>query len=602
MESKQQIRLPEPAPPKSNKQLRKIAKWVYRDLFFTSTLEMAGSQKTAILDKMSEGKTGYMKQQDWAFRIMTSIFILILVVIPFLIFNSILDNIGSPEIAPEQLIVNGMIGYAFFQLLVIVYLVIFGMMSLSGMLGAESFKWVSTLPLSRDEIRTVSFLAFFRAFDLPIIAIIITGPLAVVITMFTQGIFFPLLLPLILSIVPSIVNVLVGLWVLIKTSAFMQRKLNEHQKADKKSTLMRTLYMGAYAIGTFSLVFIIQFATPFFFEFAETIWIPDEMIDTIFPILAILPFPTGTVGLMLGTMVPEMFGNVLFLILTIAALGLTFPLCKALYRSILNIFYGATVERSLVPISKETQSVELHEVQIERLTPIKSFLRKDLYALTRDIQMMMFAIMVYILPFVAVFIGFMEGNELGEGFEDTRIMVSMMITIYASMGAVMLNGGFIYMDTGANNLHESLPIVVRDRAYARFLMAIIILIPSAIPASIIMTAMHGDSMYLLIQFPIIASYLMYTILIIVLKSGLFGKLDENYTMNMVSLDKKVLKWIIFYAIVIVLVVGDIVSFMVLMSISETTGIVLNTLIRLGLFGIFMGIAIKMFPRPKLTEM
>ncbi len=594
MEENTQLFIPDQAPQKSNKQLRKIAKWVYYDMFYTSTLEMAGSQKATYLEKMSEGKEP-VANQNWAFRILNAIFLLILTVFPLLTVMQLLEQADASTIPLDHLIVNGTLAMLLYCGLMVVYLILFGLLTLAGMFGAKSFDWLTTLPLTLGEIRKISFYTFFRGFNLQMLALFLCTPLSVIIAMIIRRQL--LLLPFVLSLGMSFVLLVVSLWGLIFTSTFLHKKLVENQDSDKKSTLVRILSVGTYTLGTFGIIILLQYLTPLLTDLPGNIWFDDNLIEILLPLFSFLPTLTAPVVLFVGGFTPAMFGDPMLLVFLIIGLLLSYPVCKKIYEKTLDQFYKATIEKIQVK-SEGGPEVTLEDVQIETRSPIKAFIRKDLLSLTKDMNVLMMAIMTWIFPLLTLFV---TDTSMIDDPEIAAFSLMFTLVIYVAMGTFMFNIALNYLDSDVNNLNASLPLIVREQVIGRVGMAAVVLIPSALPASIILAILQNNPIFLWYQFVFIGIYFTYILLMIMLKTAFFGKINDVYTLSMVSMNNKTLKWIIYYVIVIAIIFGDMVLFVIIGRLPMPNALLLNAGIRWGVVLILAAIAAKLYPRPKLTE-
>ena len=185
---------------RNDKEINKISKVVYDEMFFHGMLETAGSQKAQMLDKITKNPR-YMKNQDIALKIIVSIFQLVLCLTPimaYLKFNEVYGTVDNYQLMFSlSTSVTMLFGFQLF------YMLVFGINSLTGIFGVDSFTYLETLPISRKDMESIASKILFHGFRFQMLAIFLALPLGTIILMIIFKKF--LLFALIVSFVKSYV-------------------------------------------------------------------------------------------------------------------------------------------------------------------------------------------------------------------------------------------------------------------------------------------------------------------------------------------------------------------------------------------------------------
>ena len=176
-----------------NKELFKISKYVYSESFLQSHLDMSGASVSSVKEKMEKNKK-YIKNQVIFTKIIMVVYVSFLIFLPITGYLQIAKAINQGVSITWVLFLGGVIngGYFLFQF---TYLLMFGMLSSTGLFTGNIFHWLSTLPIKRKDMNKIGIMTLFRVIDAQFIALMLIFPLAtaiitksVIITLISLGI------------------------------------------------------------------------------------------------------------------------------------------------------------------------------------------------------------------------------------------------------------------------------------------------------------------------------------------------------------------------------------------------------------------------------
>ena len=112
----------------------------------------------------------------------------------------------------------------------------------------------------------------------------------------------------------------------------------------------------------------------------------------------------------------------------------------------------------------------------------------------------------------------------------------------------MVFSGLTNIEDDGNAIGMSLPIVVREQAIARVRLALTILVLSPIPTFLFLI-IQDPILYTVAMINVMTIPVAYVFILIVIYSAFFGKVNKKYTLNMVNIEYKVLKYIVIFVLV-----------------------------------------------------
>jgi hypothetical protein len=566
-----------------NKQLYKISKYTYNEIFLDSQLQSQGANQARFLESLEKNSKA-VKTQDIVMKFSIGIMMCFLAILPiqaFLQIDAALEQ-GYPI---QTILFAGSISLSIFFVAQISYLILFGMFLSASLMGGELFIWLQTLPLSKSDLRKIAFFTFFRGVNIQFIILIVILP--VVTGILTQN-----LLLVLITIGISVFNILFSFSLLVLMGEKMHRVMSNYDVNSPKATFMRIMSILSYGLGSLVIVFIFQIG----FTYLEKLFLGSaQMAATLEmwnPIMALIPVVFSVSYLItavtLGTPLPAtlwinvLLGCALFILLSV----------RIARRSVAKL--GSLTELS----PKEFQTgpkAKRDDVELIVQTPIKAFIKKDLSMATRDYQMLMLLIMPAILPLIGVLSVTFSGAEYTEPFETAMMILSMML-LYLMMGALMLIGGLLNVETTGTTIIASLPTIPRDQAVAKIRIMIPVLFVAGISS---LPFFIGNPMFwylfsvLMLLLPVGPIFILSAL---ELKVLMFGKLKYKFVLEEVQLQKKVIKWIILVGVEI----GIYIGLLILCAIQLEKGLLpfamtILPISAIVLFGLSIGFN-KIFPR------
>ncbi len=568
-----------------NKELYKISKYSYNEAFLESTLQMAGSNQSQIMEKMNKNSK-YIKNQRIAMKVIMSIYLGIMILVPIQSLRLVSLSIGEVSLDLLLLASSGMI--AAFFLMQMFYLLMFGLFTSTGFFTPESYKWLTTLPIENRSVSKIGLFTLFRSLNAQTIIMMLLFPIATFIM--SLNIFITLI-----ALVVSIINTGLALSILIIFGAKFTKVINSNVGNNRGSTLIRIGVIIGYLIGTLLATMGVQVVTPLMESMLASTDLSSAAIITLNQWLSLVPFTLS--GGYLASMLFLGFTNFSTIQIGSAILGMIIQLLVVYWLGKKAI---ATFTQAISPDDSskndgKTITSTVEDVQISTLGQMSAFFKKDAQNITRDVQSLMFVLLPIILPTLVFFITsvpFLAGEEAMDTFGIYILTIS-----YLFMGAFMLMLGIIDIDKTGASVSASLPIVIREQAKAKILWAVIIL-PIA---NLLPTLFYIGKPYfleILVTFLIIIPMgIIFAVFVLELKVLFFGKMKYKYVLDEVKIEHKVLKIILMVIIGLVITIGFLILTGVMMS-DYSMGM---TYLVLGCTELVLGIGVyylfnKMFPK------
>ena len=509
----------------NNKQLYKISKYTYHEVFLESQLSMAGVNQAKIMEKL-EKDSGYVRTIAALMKIMMMIYLGLMVTFPITTYN----NINSAIQAGADPLWAGLIGvftfsvFFFIQALMIVAFQIF---FASGILNGECFQWLRTLPVSQKEIKTIVFFTYFRGMDYPLIVMVFVLPIGIGIA--TQSMILVLL-----ALLFTLENIILTLSLLTRVGNKIS-KIFQELDSTRGSNGKRVVIVILYFLSLIFSLIAIQL-TPLFLPelFQKAPW---ENYEMIYQILAFIPYPFNPAVILIHLQIqPDITGMTMPLILGAVLLP------SLLYR----FFKGSTkLFGELENKSNETASqstLTRADIVIERKSSIEAFFEKDKKKIARDMQILTW---FAIPPIYAILAALISAEEMG---------ISFMSLIYMTLSAVFVTVAVLKSDADGSGILSVTPYAIRDQAKAKLRWYALLIIAPYVLAPFI--RFHSWNYYLLnillVPWGVILGVLFFEI-----KVAAFGKFHRKYVLDEISNKNKILKWtgmvVLFIAILIALI-------------------------------------------------
>ncbi len=558
---------------KKQRSFYSLAKYPIYEIIMESQMASAGAHQAKFIEKLKKNKN-YIKHQALALKIVFSILFLFLPLLPLVAYFQIRDNLGLYSIN-TIFFISSFLFMIFFGITVM-YMLMFGMISTGSFMSGNAFKWLQTLPFSKKSLKKIGVMTLFRNLDIPLIILIVAFPIIMLII--TQDFIMFLV-----CLVASIVNVIFSFSILVIIGEKMSFLFSESKMKSKNANIIRTVTMLGYFIIMFCTSFIISWginATIGLFAIFAT----NEPSFILIIILSLIPFLFAPAFLVSLTNLQFQVHPILILT-TLTGFALSIVLTWALFKVAQRALHSA--------ISTEIKTVKMEkkrEIQFEinPISPIKAYFRKDIVSSTRDIQSFMFIFFPIFYPLIMILSMAGLFNAITISIESILIVWSIILLVYLFI-PIMLIIGFLNLEESGSSTLASLPIVPRDQAKAKILLMLALQGVSLIITSIVLTLLLQSVIVLillLITLPIAWTLLLF---MFVLKIKFFGKMKYKYIIEELNKENKILKWILMLLSDVGLYMAILITGIILIYIFNIT----IALIVLGVIGIF-GLALMVF--------
>jgi predicted permease len=573
-----------------NNRLFKISKFVFHEVFLDAQLETAGSNQSKVLERL-EKNAKTMKTQAILIKVVYTIIFIFLPIMPLIVYFQLSNFLTILTLPLETAIFTASFLFFIFFGMTLIYLIVFGLMNTSSFMKGDVFEWLNTLPLSEENLKRVSFFTIFRSLDIPLIIMIIAFPVI-------MGIGTRDILLIISASITSIVTVIFNFCILILIGERLSRVLDTSSPKDKKSSAIRIATLLGFILISMSTGFFINWAfssIEFFFQAFSSL----ENANLFNYLLSLIPFPFAPAYLMALTSIPTITDLSLW-ITTIIGMFLFILITYFIYKKAINSLKQITYpEGEKAEIISKPKIMSDRRLEIRVITPIKSYLKKDLVTASRDFQTFMFLIMPLMIPIIMTFsFIFALENSTGDGIY--YLIVSLTILLNSVYISAMLVSGLLTMEETGATIMASLPVIPRERAKSKlYLLFFIQTLSHVIPNIILFIVLQSVQIFLI---GFIFSIVVWNILLntFLLKIRLFGKMKNKYTIEEINKNHKIGKWILMILVQTGIFVGYaalILSLTVNYNLRFAISII--GLIGLGVFGLQFFIFDKMFPKIKL---
>ena len=525
---------------KSIGQLYKISKYVYNEVFLSGYLEGVGSSKENFIKKIEKNKNS-IKNYSLFTKILSSLFIVLASITSYFTLSLFYSNINYvDDINFSAYLFGFSILFAMMFSFQFIFLLTYGLSTISSIFSSNgiAFRYLETLPLNNKEIKTVSFLTFFRIFDIQFISLFLIGPIIIIIL--TGSI-----IPIISSFIVSGVNLIFCISILVLVGNYLGKKIFTPTSNSKSKTIIRIFISTIYLLSSLLLSFMFIFLAFSIENLFSLVMSLGEFGLIINEILSFVIYPLSIAYFLGFTMFPldRMYINqgwtaiVGFIIATICIILLFKKAMKTL-RSL-----SKETDYKVETIRKEKKLL----FDIKKSSPISAIFKKDLHYILRDFGATMFLIMPIVFPFFCIFQSMsFQGTPIQELiFFDIMILFYIGVFTFMSIKAALTSEG----ETGG--LIFTLPIKQYDIYKGKRRIMLFIMFLSLLVSSIITIA----------QFPTLISFILLgclsmgfiyfyeTEITLILYSRLFGKIRNTYTLQEINIQHKSLKYIFMFVLI-----------------------------------------------------
>ncbi|UYP44285.1 hypothetical protein NEF87_000570 [Candidatus Lokiarchaeum ossiferum] len=501
----------------NRQELMTISKYSYKEAFLQGQMEQAGSNLYSIMEKM-EKNTKYLRNQNIAMKVVMTIYVSLLIFSPISAFLNARASFGLASYQ-WRLFSSGLVMNLFF-LMQFFYILMFGLFFASGMLSGEAFRFLSTLPIPKKDLRKISYMTFLRGIDAPAIALCLVFPFAAAII--TQDIFITLI-----CLIVSILNTIFTFSILIIIGTKMQKILAPSNTRSRKADVIRILWLIGYFIATITSAvgfqIIYENIEPFYYTEGLTL-ITTTIWNQILPWIS---FPLSGGYLIMELFIGPTHFSLLTLVASIVGVIIFGILDYILTRKALNIL-DTIVYGKDGAFEEESYITTVEDIQITIVSPKQAYIRRDMKLVPRDIQVIIMNIMPILFPLFGVIIG---AGVVRPGDPDAIFAILGLSLFYSIFGSMMAAIGMMMVESTGTTIIQSLPIVERDQAKAKLQWICVVLLASfVIPAiSMIVSPNMRDLLkYMVILWPL--SFL-FGIANIEYSAVIFGKLKYKYVLT-----------------------------------------------------------------------
>ncbi|WP_371801858.1 hypothetical protein [Candidatus Lokiarchaeum ossiferum] len=570
-----------------NKQLYQISKYSYNEAYLQSQLNMAGANLNTIMEKMEKNKN-YLKTMNIITKIIMVVYVSLLIFLPITVFMNINTAIDLGYDSWAYFLGSTVMGAYF--LVQVLYMLMFGLFYITGLFSGDVFKWLSTLPVKKDEMGKICIWTFFRGVDAPLIALMLVFPIATIIV--TQNI-----LVFIASIFISGLNTLFAFSMLIILGKKFTNLVKSADANSKKNRTIQIAYYIIYMVVTFIAVLGFQNIMPAIEPLFEKEIANMEIVLSLNQIISWIPFPLSGGSLLTGALIGFSKIPTISIISSFLGLGvfllLDIYLVKKASKVLTDIVYAKETRKG-----EELKESTVKDVQLTIISPLQSYRSKDIQMVGRDFQSLMMLLMPAILPTLGYLVGLTMNDESGDSFSA----FSTIFILYGMMGAFMQTVGLFNLENSGATITATLPIIPRDQAKGKLQIMFTVCIFSVIIPGIFLIFTNPVENWYFIYFAILPIPLLSIVLVFLLRVRFFGKLKYKYVLEEVHLKNKASKMIGIGAIC--LVFGMLISILIGVFISEVdlwifVSILLSSEIVIG--AIFYYIFNRMFPRAKIFQ-
>ncbi|MFX0026818.1 MAG: hypothetical protein ACFE8M_10415 [Candidatus Hermodarchaeota archaeon] len=511
-----------------------LAKNISYEILIEEQLQLKSEATQRILERFSKRRSS-LKLKFVSYKIINSIIFGILPIFPLIAYLELTSLFVSESVPIQIAIFTKSLIFQIFITLQFLDFFLMGLFSLINIMSGEIFEWFKTLPLPKKKLKKLAFFTIIHNFDLPILANIFVFPIIMFFATQNPVIFL-------ISLGTSFLNTIFSITVLIILGEKIAKRIKVQNIRAKRSLLFQLLNTLSYALIIFGSIFIIQMSLSSLVNIMMT-FLNLEYSPLYNLILSLIPFPfnpsylislfSSTSPITAQLWLHTLFGLILYL-------NVIYFLYRKSLKSLSNII-------SLkYKFNKNNLSYKIHKLKIRISSVVKSFIRKDLLMVSRNLQMFMSIIMPVIMSFVFITffnISFVRGEDLlsGDLYYTWITLLGLSPVLSAMIVYNLLN-----MEASGKTIMGTLPIVVRDQAKAKLIIMIAIQIIATItPTFVYIFHYRFVDLFLavLTTVPFVLNFLIFTFL---LRVRLFGKKRYSYILDEILPENKMSKWMLIF--------------------------------------------------------
>jgi len=514
-----------------------LSKFTNFEMIMDSQFASAGAHQAKVLEKCQKNNK-YIKNQALALKFASSLVMTLMPLLSIMLYFVIKD-----QITPSYPIEGEIFLLSFFlwinMTVSILYIFLFGLFTTSSLMSGSSFKWLQTLPVSRNDLKRLGFMTLFRNLSIPIIVMTFSFP--IILLIITLNIF-----TFLACLVSSFFITILAISLLIIVAERFSRIFSESNRNSGKANILRIVSLIGFFLIAFGTSFIFNAGYNYTAFLVEDFLLnpPSSFLNMVLSFIP-LPFAPGyfiSLSMINGPVPLNLLSSSLVGMALLA--GITYLTYKVAIKSLSSV---ATFEIDAYKTEKESkgktkQRKEPIVIEVKSTSPVKSYIRKDLISSTRDYQSLIFVLMPLVYPIIMILS--MQGVITEEVSSTFSIVILWAIILMASQFIpLMLVGGLLNLEESGSSTLASLPLLPRDQAKGKLILMSIIQGISLSIMGIVLTFLTQSINVLIL---ILGSLpLTWAILLFVfqMKIRLFGTMKYKYVLEEVNTRNKVMKWI-----------------------------------------------------------
>jgi len=564
-----------------------LSKFTNYEMIMDSMFASSGAHQAKVLEKF-EKNNKYIKNQSIVLKFVSALVMMFMPFLSIILYLEITEGIYPSFPIEGQIFLYSFFMWIFLTISIL-FIFLFGLFTTSSLMSGNAFKWLQTLPISRNDLKKLGFMTLLRSLIAPIIVMTFAFP--IVLLILTQS-----FLTFILSVISSFLITILGVSILIIVAERFSRLFSESSRKSKKANVLRIVSLMGFFIVAFGSGMVLQFGmnaiVGLIDDFSTN---PPSMILNI--ILSFIPLPFAP-GYLVGlSFMPEQVPLNLWIssLLGMAILAvITFLFYKVAIKSLNSV---ATIEYNYAKIKKESKTITKPiEIEIKPMSPVKSYIRKDLISSTRDYQSLIFILMPLLYPIIMIIS--MQSPITRAVSSTLSIMILWAIIMMVSQFIpLVLIGGLLNLEESGSSTLASLPLLPRDQAKGKLILMLIMQGISLILMATLLTILTQSIIVLILFLSCLPIVWMFLLFVFEMKIRLFGTMKYKYVLEEVNKKHKLEKWLLMVgADLAICIFILIIGFTLFVSVGITTSII--ALFFIGLVGLSMVIYVfsKMFPK------
>lgn len=512
--------------------LYRLADKVRNEGFLDGQLQVAGGNQARVLERLEKNKND-SKRQQLTLKIVYGVLLGFVPVLPLYTYIQVTSLLSGGVVPVAALTFISVLLLVVYFGMVTMYLLVLGVQTVSGFMSGDAFEWLEILPIPQKKLHTVGFIVLWRAFDVPIVVVVVVFPVLMAIASGSAIVFFTCL-------GVSILNAFFLFCVIVLIAEKFNRILKGGETNSRKASAARILAMlgAVVAMTCTGLVMNVVFqAIGSIFSSIAGMANPDA-VNVLF---GLIPFPFAPSFLVAIATLPPGSTPAPLLASSLAGTAILVILAWLLYRRVLAKMRNITSCKGRVAQAvTSTPAGPVVVRDIQPVSPVTAYVRKDIAALTRDFQGAMYLFMPLVYPFV-IFLPAAQGMRVITGI-DLYVYTMIFLAMLVVMTSGMLVSGLLGMEDSGASIVASLPIIPRDQATAKLrIICTVQLASSGLP---MVLALWMPEIVPLV--PFLLSYCLLSLAIVLLmfavKVRLFGKMRYKYVLEEANVERKALKW------------------------------------------------------------